>query len=62
MCKERMKGLSCSLSAEHAHDVHVALSADGILLGRWRMVAEELPLSGAIPPPEAGGDLYGQVL
>ena len=49
MCKERMKGLSCSLSADVPHDVHVSITTDGIIQGRWRMEARELPLSEALP-------------
>ena len=61
-CKERMRGLACSLSADIPHDVHVSITADGTLLGRWRMVAEELPLADALPQPAAGGSLYEEVL
>lgn len=62
ICKERMKGLGCSLSAEHPHEVHVCLDSDGILMGRWRMVAEELPITEAIPARLASGSLYDEVL
>jgi hypothetical protein len=59
-CKERLRGLACSLSGEQPHDVHVAIDGDGVLLGRWRMVPEELPLADAVP--KTPGTLYDEVL
>lgn len=44
-CSSRLKGLGCSLSADHAHDVHVSIDAEGRVVARWRMVAQELPVN-----------------
>lgn len=59
-CKERMKMWACSIAADHPHDVHMYISGDGVVLARWRMVAEELPLADAVPLK--GNDLYDEVL
>ena len=48
-CKERMKGLACSMSADIPHDVHISITTDGIIQGRWRMIAQELPIAEAVP-------------
>ena len=62
-CKERLRGLACSLSAENPHDIHLAIChIDGTLLARWRMIAQELPIADAIPSPVAGGEVYERVL
>lgn len=51
---------ACSIAADHPHDVHMYISGDGVVLARWRMVAEELPLADAVPLK--GNDLYDEVL
>ena len=61
-CKERMRGLACSLSPEIVHDIHISISPDGVILGRWRMVYEELPIAEAVAPRVAGGIVYEEVL
>jgi len=57
-----MRGLACSLSPEIVHDIHISISPDGVILGRWRMVYEELPIAEAVAPRVAGGIVYEEVL
>lgn len=48
-CPSRNKGHSCVFSSEVPHDIHVALSASGSVMSRWRMVAQEVLPSEPTP-------------
>lgn len=52
-CPFRLKGNGCSIDPAISHEVHAALNEAGVVIARWRMVAEEIPNNdlGAFFPP-----------